>query len=120
MIARYQGDIHAITGHAITQPVDEFNRPKSADYGMVRVPPTDAEIETLFGAWREWLPHARKFRPVARNYLAASLWRRVGLRIRETYMLDIRDWRPDLGEYGKIHVRFGKGSNHLRDSAEVD
>ena len=28
----------------------------------------------------------------------------------ETYMLDIRDWRRDLGEYGKIHVRFGKGS----------
>ena len=25
-------------------------------------------------------------------------------------MLDIRDWRPDLGEYGKLHVRFGKGS----------
>lgn len=25
-------------------------------------------------------------------------------------MLDIRDWRPDLGELGKLHVRFGKGS----------
>ena len=25
-------------------------------------------------------------------------------------MLDIRDWRRDLGEFGKIHVRFGKGS----------
>ena len=25
-------------------------------------------------------------------------------------MLDIRDWRPDLGEFGKLHVRFGKGS----------
>ncbi len=25
-------------------------------------------------------------------------------------MLDIRDWRRDLGEYGKLHVRFGKGS----------
>ena len=64
----------------------------------------------LFAAWREWLPQARKFLPAARDYLAASLWRRVGLRIRETYMLDIRDWRRDLGEYGKLHVRFGKGS----------
>ena len=26
-------------------------------------------------------------------------------------MLDIRDWRPDLGELGKLHVRFGKGSH---------
>jgi site-specific recombinase XerD len=25
-------------------------------------------------------------------------------------MLDIRDWRPDLGERGKLHVRYGKGS----------
>ena len=25
-------------------------------------------------------------------------------------MLDIRDWRRDLGEHGKIHVRFEKGS----------
>jgi site-specific recombinase XerD len=32
------------------------------------------------------------------------------MRIQETYMLDIRDWRRDLGEHGKIHIRFGKGS----------
>ena len=53
---------------------------------------------------------ARKYLPAARDYFAASLWRRVGLRINETVMLDIRDWRPDLGGYGKLHVRFGKGS----------
>ena len=42
--------------------------------------------------------------------MAASLWRRGGLRMTETLMLDIRDWRPDFGELGKLHVRFGKGS----------
>jgi site-specific recombinase XerD len=110
LITRYQGDIHAITGHVLGQPVDEFNRPAKADYGSARVPPTDEEIEALFEAWRDWLPSARKFLPAARDYLAASLWRRVGLRIQETYMLDIRDWRRDLGEHGKLHVRFGKGS----------
>jgi site-specific recombinase XerD len=26
-------------------------------------------------------------------------------------MLDIRDWRPDLGEHGKLHIRYGKGSH---------
>ena len=26
-------------------------------------------------------------------------------------MLDVGDWRPDLGELGKLHVRFGKGSS---------
>lgn len=25
-------------------------------------------------------------------------------------MLALRDWRPDLGEHGKLHMRFGKGS----------
>ena len=57
---------------------------------------------------------ARKYLPAARDYLAASLWRRAGLRISETVMLDIRDWRPDLGEFGKLHVRFGKGSRGPR------
>ena len=46
----------------------------------------------------------------ARDYFAASLWRRLGLRMNETVMLDIRDWRPDLGGFGKLHVRHGKGS----------
>ena len=31
---RYQGDIHALTGHVVEQPIDEFNRPAKADYGQ--------------------------------------------------------------------------------------
>jgi integrase len=112
LIARYQGDIHALTGVVLIQPIDEFNRPAKAGYGTgaQRIPPRDEEVEALFGAWRQALPQARKYLPAARDYLAASLWRRVGLRITETVMLDLRDWRPDLGEHGKLHVRFGKGS----------
>lgn len=111
VIARYQGDIHALAGCVVVQPIDEFNRPAKADYGAPRVPPADDEVEALFCAWRDTLPAARKYLPAARDYLAASLWRRAGLRITETVMLDLRDWRPDLGEHGKLHVRFGKGSN---------
>ncbi|MGW5518880.1 tyrosine-type recombinase/integrase [Nocardia africana] len=110
LIDRYQGDIQALTGVVVTQPIDEHNRPARADYGAVRIPPSDEEVQALFSAWRESLVDARKFLPAARDYLAASLWRRTGLRIQETYMLDIRDWRRDLGQYGKLHVRFGKGS----------
>jgi site-specific recombinase XerD len=110
LIVRYQGDIHALTGSVVTQPIDEFNRPSRPQYGAGRVPPTEEEINALFGAWRAWLPDARKYLPAARDYLAASLWRRVGMRINETVRLDIRDWRPDLGSSGKLHVRFGKGS----------
>jgi len=110
LMVRYQGDIHALTGCVVAQVIDEFNRPANADYGVERVPPAEAEVEALFAEWRAWLPEARKFLPAARDYLAASLWRRGGLRIQESYRLDIRDWRRDLGEYGKLHVRFGKGS----------
>jgi site-specific recombinase XerD len=110
LLLRYQGDIHALTGYVVCQPIDEFNRPTTAEYGAGRVPPARDEVDALFGGWRTTLPDARKYLPAARDYLAASLWRRLGLRINETVMLDVRDWRPDLGEFGKLHVRFGKGS----------
>jgi integrase/recombinase XerC len=109
VIARYQGDIHALAGWVVEQPIDEFNRPPDVSVARERVPPSDAEIDHLFAAWRAVLPEARKYLPAARDYFAASLWRRLGLRINETVMLDIRDWRPDLGGFGKLHVRFGKG-----------
>jgi site-specific recombinase XerD len=110
LLARYQGDIQALTGTVVCQPVDDFNRPARAEYGAPRVPPPTDDVESLFAGWREGLPQARKYLPAARDYFAASLWRRAGLRISETLMLDIGDWRPDLGTYGKLHVRFGKGS----------
>jgi integrase/recombinase XerC len=110
VIARYQGDIHALTGWVVEQPIDEFNKPASILVGKARVPPSDVEIDALFARWRSTLPGTRKYLPAARDYFAASLWRRVGLRINETVMLDVRDWRPDLGGLGKLHVRFGKGA----------
>jgi integrase/recombinase XerC len=110
VISRYQGDIHALTGVVAEQPIDEFNRQSGASLGKVRVPPSQAELDDLFTRWRGSVTEARKYLPAARDYFAASLWRRLGLRINETVMLDIRDWRPDLGEFGKLHVRHGKGS----------
>jgi site-specific recombinase XerD len=110
VVFRYQGDIHALTDCVVEQVIDEFNRPASDVYYRPRVPPSDREIEALFGAWGPAVSQARKYLPAARDYFAASLWRRLGLRISESVMLDIRDWRPDLGEHGKLHVRFGKGS----------
>lgn len=110
LIVRYQGDIVALTGVLVEQPIDEFNRPAGGRPGVGRVPPPKADVDELFEAWAAALPAARKYLPAARDYMAASLWRRGGLRIAETTMLDIGDWRPDLGELGKLHIRFGKGS----------
>jgi integrase/recombinase XerC len=47
------------------------------------------------------------------------LWHRLGLRINEPVMLDIRDWRPDLGEFGKLHARHGKGSRERGAKARL-
>ena len=110
VVFRYQGDIHALTDTVVSQPIDEYNRPGCPTYGQERIPPSDREVELLFGIWGRSIVDARKYLPAARDYFAASLWRRVGLRIHETVMLDVRDWRPDLGEFGKLHVRHGKGS----------
>jgi len=110
VIARYRDDILALTGVVVEQPIDEFNRQSGASLGKVRVPPSDAEVDELFAKWRLSVAEARKYLPAARDYFAASLWRRLGLRINESRMLDIRDWRPDLGEFGKLHVRHGKSS----------
>ena len=111
IISRYQGDIHALSGCVVTQPIDDFNKPRHVlTSGSTRIPPRVDEVETLFDGWRDGLPETRKFLTAARDYVVASLWRRVGLRINETVMLDIRDWHPELGDHGKLHVRFGKGS----------
>jgi hypothetical protein len=61
LVLRYQGDVQRLTGHVVIQVIDEFNRPAKADYGVLRVPPPEDEVEALFAAWRDWLPYARKF-----------------------------------------------------------
>lgn len=119
LIDRYQQKIHAVTGHVVVQPIDEYNRPRRAENPARRIPPSDAQVEALFTAWGASVVDARKYLPAARDYFAASLWRRAGLRINETVMLDNRDWRADLGAFGKLHVRHGKGSNRLGPKARM-
>ncbi len=53
LIVRYQGDVHALTGHVLVQPIDEFNRPAKSEYGTPRIPPTEADVDQLFAGWRE-------------------------------------------------------------------
>ncbi|MFE4716632.1 tyrosine-type recombinase/integrase [Streptomyces sp. NPDC056728] len=111
LAARHGPLVEELTGRGVVQPVDEFNRPRRLPSQVVRVPPSGGEVEALFTAWRMWLPAAgRSFVFAARDYVAASLWRRLGLRMNETVMLQVADWRPDMGVRGMLHVRYGKGS----------
>lgn len=60
--------------------------------------------------WREELTSCRKFGPTARNYVAAQLMSQVGLRVNEARNLDLADIKWELGRFGKLHVRIGKGA----------
>jgi integrase len=90
---------------------DEVNRPRGRKDAMLRIPPSEAEIQTLFSGWAAELASCRKFAPTARNYTAARLMADVGLRVNEVRHLDLDDIKWNLGPFGKLHVRIGKGSN---------
>ena len=107
---RHKIELHTLTGRVVECPLDEMNRPRASAGPQLRVPPTETEIEQLLAGWREELACCRKFAPAARNYAAARLAADVGLRINEARMLDLDDVRWELGRFGKLNIRHGKGS----------
>jgi integrase len=107
---RHQVEIHALTGRVVACPIDELNKPRGRKQAALRIPPTEAEVTTLFTGWRGELVTCRKFAPTARNYVAAKLMSEVGLRVNEARSLDLADVKWELGRFGKLHVRAGKGA----------
>lgn len=107
---RHKVELHNLTGRTIECPLDEINRPRASVDAQLRVPPTVGEVEQLFAGWREELVACRKFAPMARNYAVARLAADVGLRINEARLLDLDDVRWELGRFGKLNIRHGKGS----------
>ncbi len=107
---RHKIEIHQLTGRVAECPVDEMNRPRGAGRAALRIPPSAAQVAVLFAGWRAELTTCRKYAPAARNYAAARLMAEAGLRASETSNLDLDDVRWDLGRFGKLHVRMGKGA----------
>lgn len=107
---RHKVELHNLSGRVIECPLDEINRPRAWVDPQLRIPPTADEVEQLFAGWRGELVTCRKFAPTARNYAVARLVADVGLRINEARMLDLDDVRWELGRFGKLNVRHGKGS----------
>jgi integrase/recombinase XerD len=107
---RHKVELHAMTGRIVECPLDEMNRPRGSKNSKLRIPPLENEINTLFTGWAQELATCRKFAPTARNYAAARLMADVGLRVNEARHLDLRDIRWELGGFGKLHVRVGKGA----------
>lgn len=109
---RHSEEIYNIAGHAPECPLDDLNRPRGGQETMIRIPPPENVLTGLFDAWRTDLSSTRKFSTEARDYLAARLMSKVGLRIFETSMLDLDDIHAAVGSnrYSLLHVRFAKGS----------
>jgi integrase len=110
LVLRHQVEIHAVTGRIVECLIDEMNKPRGRKQAALRIPPTDAVITALFAGWRQELVSCRKFAPSARNYIAAKLMSQVGLRVNEACNLDLADVKWELGRFGKLHVRVGKGA----------
>ncbi|MFC4114294.1 tyrosine-type recombinase/integrase [Nonomuraea zeae] len=107
---RHKIEIHQLTGHVVERPIDEMNRPRGQKDAALRVPPSAEQITRLFAGWRAELATCRNFAPTARNYTAARLMAEVGLRVNEARSLDLADVKWELGRFGKLHVRLGKGA----------
>jgi site-specific recombinase XerD len=107
---RHKVEIHQMTGRIVECPIDEMNRPRGRQQARLRIPPAAEQIDRLFAGWREELATCRKFAPTARNYTACRLMAEVGLRVNEACKLDLADIKWDLGRFGKLHVRHGKGA----------
>ena len=110
MEIRHKAEIHQMTGRVAECPVDEMNRPRGAGRAALRIPPSAAQAGVLFAGWRAELATCRKFAPAARSYAAARLMADAGLRVNEVSHLDLADVKWDLGRFGKLHVRLGKGA----------
>jgi hypothetical protein len=112
---RHKVEIHQMTGRIVECPIDEMNRPRGRQQAKLRIPPAAAQVDRLFAGWREELATCRKFAPAARNYTACRLLSEVGLRVNEeACKLDLPDIKWDLGRFGKLHVRHGKGRPRVR------
>jgi site-specific recombinase XerD len=107
---RHKVELHQLTGRVVACPIDELNRPRGAKDARLRIPPRAEELAELFAGWAAELASCRKFAPSARNYTAAKLMATVGLRVNEACNLHLADVKWELGPFGKLHVRCGKGA----------
>jgi site-specific recombinase XerD len=107
---RHKVEIHQMTGRVVECPIDEMNRPRGRAQSRLRIPPSAEQVDQLFVGWRQELASCRKFAPSARNYTACRLMAEVGLRVNEACQLDLGDVKWELGRFGKLHVRHGKGA----------
>jgi len=112
LVARKSAEIGATFGVVLDDPVDEFNAARHVgnDSPSTRPPPTPARMEEFFEFLRGRVATARKYGPAGRDYALFRTLYHCGLRADEAASLERSDLHFDRGPFGKIHVRFGKGT----------
>ncbi|MFJ7913766.1 MULTISPECIES: tyrosine-type recombinase/integrase [unclassified Lysinibacillus] len=101
-----------VLGVIVPEVLDDFNKfyHRKDDNDIRVVPPKKVIVDAFFDGMKGEMKKGRKYFTVARDYVFFKVLMLSGLRIFELTKVDINDLRFDLGEKGKIHVRFGKGS----------
>jgi len=107
--------IEAAFGVRLVCPVDEFNasRHVGGDSPGLAPPPTVERMDEFFGFLRGRIATARKYAPAARDYALFRTLYHAGLRADEASQLGAADAHFDRGPFGKLHVRYGKGTRGL-------
>lgn len=110
--ARHGVEVEQRFGVVMVNPVDAFNSPAHVGSGLeaTRPPPTPQRLEDFFAYSREQIATARKYGTAARDYTLFRTLYHAGLRSDEAARLDVTDVHLDRGPFGKLHVRFGKGT----------
>lgn len=112
LITRRAGEIEALFGVRLTNPIDEFNASRHVGDDSPRLlpPPSVSRVAVFFDFLKERIGSARKYAPAARDYALFRTLYHAGLRSDEASKLEIADVYLGQGPFGKLHVRFGKGA----------
>jgi integrase/recombinase XerD len=112
LVVRKAAEIEATFGVHLVDPVDEFNASRHVgnDSPSTKAPPSPERMEDFFAFLRDRIASARKFGPAGRDYALFRTLYHAGLRADEAASLELGDLHFGRGPFGKIHVRFGKGT----------
>jgi site-specific recombinase XerD len=112
LVVRKAAEIEATFGVRLVDPVDEFNASRHVgnDSPSTKAPPSPERMEEFFAFLRDRIATARKFGPAGRDYALFRTLYHGGLRADEAASLELADLHFGRGPFGKIHVRFGKGT----------